>query len=85
MSELCNQAKEDLVEEGRGTCDRGQRPVSRDRRALLGARSPTTSASSKGNWGVDAKARHLKDLVHYLQINVGRAGVSIRSCQYSTE
>ena len=34
--------------------------MSRDRRALLGARSPTTSASSKGNWGVDTKARHLR-------------------------
>ena len=34
--------------------------MSRDRRALSGARIPATSASSKGNWGVDAKARHLR-------------------------
>ena len=45
--------------------------MSRERRALLGARIPTTTASSRSNWGVDAKACHLKDLVHYLQINLG--------------
>ena len=45
--------------------------VSRDRRALLGARIPTTIASCRSNWGVDAKACHLKDPVHYLQINLG--------------
>ena len=45
--------------------------VSRERRALLGARIPTTTASCRSNWGVDAKACHLEDLVHYLQINLG--------------
>ena len=45
--------------------------VSRERRALLGARIPTTTASCQSNWGVDAKACHLEDLVHYLQINLG--------------
>ena len=38
---------------------------------MLGARIPTTTASSRSNWGVDAKACHLEDLVHYLQINLG--------------
>ena len=37
----------------------------------MGARTPTTTASSRSNWGVDAKACHLEDLVHYLQINLG--------------
>ena len=43
----------------------------RERRALLGARIPTTIASCRSNWGVDAKACHLRDPVHYLQINLG--------------
>ena len=52
VSVLCNQAKEDLVEEGRGTCDRGQRPVSRDRRALLSSRSspPAPAARATAGW-----------------------------------
>ena len=45
--------------------------MSRERRALLGARTPTTSASSRCYWGVDAKACHLRDPVHYLQISLG--------------
>ena len=46
-------AKEDLEEEeGRGTCDRVQRPVSRDRRALLSSRSspPAAAARTAGGW-----------------------------------
>ena len=45
--------------------------MSRERRALLGARIPTTSASSRGYWGVNAKACHLGDPDHYLQISLG--------------